>query len=280
MMRRSRQRRRKIKNILAVAGAALVLIVGALLFFRIAHGTPVSVLPSIQQNGVLRIGVTSDVAPFGSLDETGNLEGFEAELAVSLGSQIVPEQGVMLVPVSNRTRGAYLSNGSVDVLVAMVPASKTNLENFAMSDVYYTEPYVFLARSGITIDNYAALAGKTIGVFYNSAAHSTLESLISEQKNATAPAVEGYTSYEEISQALASGEIDAIFCERSLLAPIQVEGAAIAPYTPASVSYAVTSRKQETDLAQALFDAMTTLQEDGTLSQLYQKYGLTPPAED
>ena len=50
-------------------------------------------------------------------------------------------------------------------------------------------------------------------------------------------------------------------------------------YTIGTIDYAVTMRKNETDLYQLVGRILGDMGKDGTLSALYQKHGLTPPGD-
>ena len=93
------------------------------------------------------------------------------------------------------------------------------------------------------------------------------------------PQLIDYTSFEELAAALTAGEIDLVCAEQSLLQQMDVSGFSIADYTIGTIDYAVTMRKNETDLYQIVGRILGDMGKDGTLSALYQKHGLTPPGD-
>lgn len=275
----NRYRRRRRFTLLAMAvGATALAVGGGLLFLRILRGAPVSVLPGIYSRGTVTIGVTSDTPPLGSMDSAGALTGFEADLARAIGGRLVGERAVVLAPVSNRTRAARLDRGYIDFAVAMISNVRANRDNYQLSEPYYTDPIGFLCRAGVSVDGEGALAGKKIGVFSQSLAHSQLKAHITDTRTPSAEVIP-YTSFSEAAAGLNSGEIDAFCAERSILGQFPPGSGALSGGNIGSLSYCVAVRKGENDLKRRIDEIMTELREDGTLSALYQKYGMTPPEQ-
>lgn len=270
------RRKKLMLRILMVLAALAVLSGGIFLFLRIIRGAPQQMLPGIYSRGTILIGVTSDTPPLGSLDADGNLTGFEADLARAIGSRIVNEKAVVLVPVTNRTRAAKLDYEYIDFAVAMISNTQANQDRYQQSDPYYRDPVGFLCRPGeVTAES--SLSGKTIGVFLGSLSKSQLQA--KTEKLEQKPQLIDYTSFEELSAALTAGEIDLVCAEQSLLRQMDVSGFSIADYTIGTIDYAVTMRKNETDLYQLVGRILGDMGKDGTLSALYQKHGLTPPGD-
>lgn len=270
------RRKKLILRILTVLAALAVVSGGIFLFLRVIRGAPQQVLPGIYRRGTILIGVTSDTPPLGSLDENGSLTGFEADLARAIGSRIVTEKAVVLVPVTNRTRAAKLDYEYIDFAVAMISNAKANQERYQQSDPYYQDPVGFLCRPG-EVSSVESLAGKNIGVFLGSLSKSQLQSKTA--KLDSKPQLIDYTSFEELEAALTAGEIDLVCAEESLLKQMDVPGFSLADYTIGTVDYAVTIRKNENDLYQLVGQILKDMGKDGTLDALYEKYGLTPPAQ-
>lgn len=88
----------------------------------VAHASGAeSPLPEIRARGVVRIGVKTDFAPFGTLDQNGHPVGFEVDLARRIAQTI----GVRLqaVPVSTENRSQSLDQGLiVDLIVDLIVA--------------------------------------------------------------------------------------------------------------------------------------------------------------
>src|SRR5215211_4589804 len=70
----------------------------------------------VKQAGVIVVGVKQDYKPWGYLDPTGKIVGFEIDLANDVAQRL----GVKteLVPVTAVTRMEFLKNGRLDLVIA------------------------------------------------------------------------------------------------------------------------------------------------------------------
>ena len=91
-------------------GAAAALAVG-LVAGPVAAQTP----DEIQARGTVNIGLLVDFPPFGILDEAGNPDGYDADVARLLAEDMGVE--LNLVPVTGPNRIPYLVSNQVDILV-------------------------------------------------------------------------------------------------------------------------------------------------------------------
>ncbi len=83
-----------------------------------------SSLDDIRARGVLRVGVKTDAAPFGSLDGGGRHVGFEVELARLFARVLFDDdRRVQLTRVTTATRFPLLQAGRVDLVIATVTAT-------------------------------------------------------------------------------------------------------------------------------------------------------------
>ncbi|MDL2220380.1 transporter substrate-binding domain-containing protein [Eubacteriales bacterium OttesenSCG-928-N14] len=273
------RRLRRIQHILTgpigiiLLGIALLLVL-LWIMSTVAEGS-VDALPDIQERGMIYIGVRSDMPPYGSLDANGNPIGFEAELAEAIGRQIVGENGgVVLVPVTNKTRRAKLDYKDVDFLIAMVPDISANRSLFAIGDVYAREPIRIATMGGQTLDFNNSDATYNIGVVPDSVAHNQL-------KNMRKRAAVNYISiagYEDAKSRLKQGQLDGICAETSYLMQLMDDQIGFTGDDLGNVAYAFCSRSNEGDLAGAIRDAYRQAKSDGRLAPIYEKYGLTMPS--
>ncbi|MDL2226015.1 transporter substrate-binding domain-containing protein [Eubacteriales bacterium OttesenSCG-928-M02] len=241
------------------------------MFIRITQGAPQYVLPRIREDGSIRIGVTVDTPPLGNLDGD-TIVGLEADLARLLGAKFVPEQAVVLVPVTNRTRAAKLDNGDVDFLVSMVANVSANQDRYSLTGAYFEDPITF--RTNFTLTQVGGLSQKHIGVFQGSLAKTMLQNAIGKMDEENKPILVDYTSFPELSADLQSGALDGACGEATILNLLDAPNMQLQSYQVGTLRYAVASRDREVDLAKALKNHIASFWEDGTFTQLYQKYGI------
>jgi polar amino acid transport system substrate-binding protein len=138
-----------------------------------AHGAgpaPSPVLAAIQQTGTVRIGVKVDVEPFGYINATGEVVGFEMDLAKDIARRL----GVRLqaVPVSTENRFQKLELGEVDLLLATVADSiERRAIATAIEPGYFEAGVTVMLRTSQNARDWNALRGKDIcalqGAYFN-----------------------------------------------------------------------------------------------------------------
>lgn len=73
-------------------------------------------LDEIKESGKINIGVFSDKSPFGYVDENGEYQGYDIELAKAIGEDLGVEVEYVSTEAANRVE--YLETGKVDIILA------------------------------------------------------------------------------------------------------------------------------------------------------------------
>lgn len=254
---------------------AVIACAGFFMVVQLSGGSTINVLGSIRERGTIRIGVLEDNAPYCTVDEAGNATGFEAELAMQIGREILQGEGVQLVPLNIKTTRANLDQENCDLLVSKVVVNETNSTKYALSSAYAQEPLQLLTRTGQTIN---LLDGNLkIGVIPSSNAKSVLTTTLTGMNSPVQ--VMDISSYPDALTALQSQKIDAFCAEASVLRALQADGMQIQDAQIGSLTYAIAVRSNEKDLADAVKKCLTQMRKDGTLDALYNKYAIVRPAE-
>ena len=100
------------------------------------------VLPQIRQSGVLRVGFDPDNMPFTYFSETGELIGFDVDMAQLLAR----EMGVKLefIPVAEDGMASQLDRGGIDVIMSGVVVTTPRLEKMIFSIPYMETTLAFI----------------------------------------------------------------------------------------------------------------------------------------
>jgi polar amino acid transport system substrate-binding protein len=152
---------KKIVSI-AVAGLALCL-VGA----TVARA---DALADIKAKGTLVVGTKSDYRPFGFLDPSGKIVGFEPDLAADIARRLGVK--LELVPVVASNRIQFLQQGKIDIMIATMSDTP---ERRKIVDIvepsYYGSGTNILTPKSAGIKTWDGLRGKKVcliqGSFYN-----------------------------------------------------------------------------------------------------------------
>jgi polar amino acid transport system substrate-binding protein len=119
-------------------------------------------IDAITARGVVRIGVPDDLPPFGALNEGGELEGYDVDVANLLAKDL----GVRaeLVPLKSGNRVASLLAHRVDLLVANLGVNPERAKSLAFSTPYAPFFAGVYGAPDVAAVGLAELAGKRVAV--------------------------------------------------------------------------------------------------------------------
>lgn len=227
---------------------------------------------------VLRVGTKIDVPGFGFQNpETGNIEGFEVDIARELAKRIKGNSDALQVTgVNVTTRGAMLDNGTLDATLATFTITEERKRSYNFSRPYYTDHIGVLVKRSSGIVDLAGLDGKTVGVALSATTRDKLTAAGDEigihMKFAE------YSTYPEIKIALVAGRVDAFSVDRSILNGYVDDSTMLLDTHLSPQEYGVATKKSNTELAGRIDDAVAAMQADGTLGALEERWGLSDDA--
>lgn len=128
------------------------------------------VLEKIERAGEIRIGVKTDVAPFGFVSPTGEVIGFEIDMAEDLAKRLSVKLVMQSVTTENRFQKLEL--GEVDVLIATVGDSLERRKlATAIEPPYFQAGVTVMLRSNLQLKDWGAIRGKNVcalqGAYFN-----------------------------------------------------------------------------------------------------------------
>lgn len=127
-------------------------------------------LDLIEKRGALIAGVKSDYPPFGMLDASGQLIGFEPDLAAEIARRLGVR--LQLVAVTSTNRLQKLEEGAVDVVIATLGDTPQRREIATLVEPsYYASGAAIVAPPNNHLSTWAALRGKKVcatqGAYFN-----------------------------------------------------------------------------------------------------------------
>jgi polar amino acid transport system substrate-binding protein len=128
------------------------------------------VLADIKQKGVLVVGTKADYRPFGYLDPSGKVIGFEPDLAADVAKRLGVRLEVVPVVASNRIQ--FLQQGKIDMMIATMSDTpeRAKIVDIVQPD-YYASGTNVLAKKSEHLTSWDQLRGKNVcliqGSFYN-----------------------------------------------------------------------------------------------------------------
>jgi len=246
----------------------------ALLFAFGSCGKEKGVIQAIENRGVVRVGVKTDVPGFGFYNaDTQGYEGMEIDLARAVAKALLgSEQAVEFVGVTPQTRGPMLQNGELDLVIATFTITEERLKTFRFTAPYYQDEIGLLTRRDSGIVDLSGLNGKTVGVGQSSTAQSTL--LAEAESIGVSISMLEFASYPELKAALMAGKIDACAVDKSILYGYLDDQTVILEEGFNPQDYGIATAMENTQLAAALNDLLSAMEQDGRMAELMARWGL------
>src|SRR3954452_867417 len=186
------------RRLIGVIGMATALGLGVLGSVATAQ-----TIDELKQRGVVRIGVLSELPPWGFLDQNGNLAGYD----VDVGKLIAEKMGVKaeFVGMTVAARIAQVMTGKVDMLLATMGMYPDRAKV-----VQFTEPYaglkiIMLAKKSQKIEKLEDAANLRIGVTRGAAQDTAITAGLPKSAD-----IRRFDDDSAAIQALITGQVDAI----------------------------------------------------------------------
>ncbi len=240
----------------------------------------------IRQSGTLKVAVYEQFAPFSDRNQ-----GIDVELAAALSAKLGLKLSLLPFPAGENLgddlrnmvwKGHYLGYGPADVLLHVPVEPQLMNENGKVSIFapYHVETVrlVRSARSMPTFDGMDALVGRNIGVEKVSIAAMVL---LGEGNGRFRDKVRIFDSAAEALAALKAGELDAVLANRSEIDsafrddpafPLNEVAFQRLPRAGWAVGMAV--RKDDTEMARLLQQAINELRASGELQAIFARHGV------
>ena len=216
----------------------------------------------------LRIGSEGAYPPFNFVDPSGQLKGFDIDIALALCERLKVECKLVaqdwdgIIPA--------LLAGKYDAIVASMSITEERKKVVGFTDKYYSNKVRFVAAKGGGFDP-GNLAGKTIGTQRATVAAGWLE------KNAGGARIKLYDTQTNTYLDLTAGRLDAIFADGLVLHEwlTTQAGAGFALVGDAyelDEGIGIAVRKEDNVLRQRLNAALAAILADGTYARINTRY--------
>ena len=158
-------------------------------------------LEEIKESGEIVIGVFSDKAPFGYVDENGAYQGYDVYFA----ERIAKDLGVKVKYVSTdpASRVEYVATGKVDIILANFTVTEERAQQVDFALPYMKVMLGVVSPDDSLITDVAQLEGKTLIVVKGTTAETYFE------KNYPNVELQKYDEYADAYNALLDGRGDA-----------------------------------------------------------------------
>lgn len=226
----------------------------------------------IQNNGKLIVGLDDTFAPMGFRDESGELVGFDIDLANAVGEVLGIQ--IEFQPISWNAKEMMLSSKRIDCVWNGMSATPERQEQMALTSQYLNNIIrIASLDSSINVQSAADLASLKIGIQSDSAA---LEMVMANEAYDTFKAnITEYPTYDEAILDMQAGRVDVIIVDQVLADYKNTKMS-----TPMTFSdfefgddfYAIGCRKGDNALAAKISEAIGTLIDNGKAAEISEKW--------
>lgn len=169
-------------------------------------------LEQIKKNGKLRVAVFSDKPPFGYIDREGQSQGYDIELAKTLGKNLFGnEESVTFVLTEAQNRINVLDANKVDITLANFTVTPERSKQVDFAEPYMKVAIGLVTPEGAPITDLAELDGKTVIVNKGTTAETYFE------KNHPQVKLQKYDHNSEAFAALRDGRAIGLAHDNALL---------------------------------------------------------------
>ena len=158
-------------------------------------------LDEIKESGKIVIGVFSDKAPFGYVDESGEYQGYDVYFAERIAQDLGVE--VEYVSTDPASRVEYLTTGRVDIILANFTVTEERAQQVDFALPYMKVMLGVVSPDGALISDVEELNGKDLIVVKGTTAETYFE------KNYPDVTLQKYDEYADAYNALLDGRGDA-----------------------------------------------------------------------
>jgi polar amino acid transport system substrate-binding protein len=226
----------------------------------------------IQNSGVLPVCTDPSWPPFEFIDEqTGRIEGFDADLAHLLASRLAPGVRAQFVTVGFDSLYDALLSGRCDIVLSAMPYEPMRTEDVAYSMAYFNAGLVLVSQAGVTeIETLDDLADRVVGVEWGFVAEGDSRQRLFLQNLG----LRRYDTAEGALRALQAGEVEAALVDRiSALSYLRdCRGLQIVGEPITDLNYVVPMRPDSFRLLEEVHRVLIDLREDGTLDGLQDRW--------
>ncbi|MGV8982561.1 amino acid ABC transporter substrate-binding protein [Clostridium sp.] len=228
-------------------------------------------LKDIQEKKELVIGLDDNFPPMGFRDKTGEIVGFDIDMAKEVGKRMGVK--VTFKPVEWDGVILSLNNKDIDAIWNGLTITDKRKEQIAFSKVYLQNKQIIIVKNKSTISSKTDLKGKTVGLQMGSSSESALSS--DSKLSDSLKEVKKYSNNTEALLDLNADRIDAVIVD-------EVVGRYYTNLKPGDYKvlnenlgvedYGVGIRKTDAKLTAEIDKFLGEMKTDGTANTISQKW--------
>lgn len=226
----------------------------------------------IEDKGELVIGLDDTFAPMGFRDESGNLVGFDIDLANAVGEQLGIK--VTFQPIDWDAKEMELTSKRIDCIWNGMSVTDERMKKMALTDKYINNSIIIMAKdNSVKIEKAEDLAKYNVGTQADSSALEVLKA--NEAYDTYADKISEYKTYDEAIMDMQAGRIDCIAVDQVLGEYKNTKldkKMVVCDYNFGDDFYAIGCRVEDTDVAAKITEALEAVIKSGKAEEISNKW--------
>lgn len=224
-------------------------------------------MKKLQDAGEITIGVKFDVPPFGFKDTSGEVQGFDIDLAKAIADELGAKPKYIEALSDNRI--AFLKDGTADLILSTMTITAERDEEIDFSEPYFiAKGRILVKQDDSSIKGVKDLAGKNVCTALGSTYEETLK------KQAPKAKLRLVDSYSECLELIQNGGVDAVSTDDVILTGMirQDDTLKLVGDDLTTEPYGAGIKQGDTAFKQFVDSVIATYKEDGSWATAYQKW--------
>ncbi len=221
----------------------------------------------VKEDKVMTFAMTGQYPPFNFINEDGEIDGFDIDIAKAIAAEI----GVEAKPITTAWDGIIggLESKRFDMIIGSMAVTPERLEKVAFSDPYYYDGAQFFVPTGSDITGIEDIDDGIVGVVTGTTFHDALSAMDNVGE------IMQFESDVDNFRALGDGRMDGLVTAKfvGLQAPekydVQIQPAGSLLYDE---EIAIAIRQEDEDLLKAVNGALATIIDNGTYEEISNKW--------
>ncbi|HML21686.1 MAG TPA: transporter substrate-binding domain-containing protein [Aggregatilinea sp.] len=225
-------------------------------------------LINAQESQTLRVGTYYNAYPFAWLNETGEIDGYEADIMRAI--EIELGISVQWVQVTRQNDITMLLNGDVDVLIGTQVHSRDRDNLLDYTHPYYLNEERMVVRADSPYSDLASMAGVPVAVEIGTRSERVLRQWM--EQTGISMDIRTYMSQNAALDALATGEVEGMVGPLDSLRRAGRQQMRLIDQVVAYEPYAIAMRRFDVNLRNVLDRSLQRLKASGRLDEIFDQW--------
>lgn len=247
---------------------------GIVVLIMAALATLLLAVPAMAKS--VKVGTEGAYPPFNLMDDKGELQGFDIDIAKALCKQAGYDCEFVVVDWDGLIPALLAKK--IDCIIASMSITDERKEKVDFTGKYYVSPASFVAKKGAGLDvSKEGLKGKSVGVQRATVSENYLRDNYGDVLN-----IKSYATQEEANMDMVAGRVDLLFADKLVLMGGFIEteegndfefiGPAFADEKWFGEGIGIAVRKGEAELLDGLNAAIQAIRDSGEYDTISKKY--------